>query len=354
MSGQIGDDIEEMATGKTNSDLPSQCSTKNIILPSKTVEAIAGLSAGFFTTLIAHPLDFLKLRLQLDTTSKSQYEAMKKVYQNVLLSSTIINNTNNSNKISIVKLIENIYRGITPNLIGSTSAWAIYFYFYRQYKNLILNNISNSNITINSNNIDKSLKSYHYLLSAFAAGWTTSIITNPIWVIKTRMISTNKSSNDVNAYKSFIDGIKQIYKNEGLLGFYRGLIPSLFNVAQGAIQLSLYDLIKRNLNKNNINNNNHKDSDNNKLTTLQYFYASSVSKMIANGIFYPLQVIRSRLQIVNNANKFQSITILINHMYYKEGVRAFYKGLLTNLLRVIPATCTTFIIYEKVKEQLEY
>ncbi|KAG0673065.1 hypothetical protein C6P42_003010 [Pichia californica] len=341
MTTPIGDDVEEMNTGEgvvknSKNSIPT--------LPSKSIEAIAGLSAGFLTTLLAHPLDFLKLRLQLDTTSSSQLQSVKNVYNDVIKLSIISNNNNNNTQIiSPIKFIKNIYRGISPNLIGSTSAWAFYFYFYRQYKNIILNSSISGNYYD-----DKSLKSYHYLLSAFAAGWTTSILTNPIWVIKTRMISTNKSSNDPNAYKSFIHGIKQIYKDEGFKGYYRGLIPSLFNVAQGAVQLTLYDIIKRYL---TIPNTTKKNNEH--LSTLQYFYASSVSKMISTGIFYPLQVIRSRLQIINDSNKLQSISNVVINIYKREGVRAFYKGLMTNLLRVVPATCTTFIIYEKVKQYLE-
>lgn len=301
---------------------------------SRTVETLAGLSAGFFTTLVAHPLDFFKLRLQLDSSNTNQIQSFKKIYESLITTSL-----NKQNKFSNFKFITNLYRGIGPNLVGSTSAWALYFLFYRHYKNLILNY---SNL-----NDDKNLKPWHFLISAFAAGWTTSIITNPIWVIKTRMISTNKSSP--GAYNSIIDGFKQIFKNEGILGFYRGLIPALFNVAQGAVQVSLYDVIKKEFidNENNNNNNN-----NNSLSNSQYLFASASSKMISTCIFYPLQVIRSRLQILKSSNfkNYSTITTLSIHMYQREGFGAFYKGLLANLIRVVPATCTTFLIYEKVKQ----
>lgn len=324
--GTVSDDVQEMSVGTGVISKPP------VMLSPKVIEAMAGFSAGFTTTLLAHPLDFLKLRLQLDTQSTSQIQAVKKIYHDLLLTSKIPQ----TDQISTTRFIQNLYRGIGPNLFGSTSAWALYFYFYRQYKNLSL---SLSDLTN-----DSSLKSWHYLISAFAAGWTTSTITNPIWVIKTRMISTAK--DEPGAYKSMVHGIKQIFKDEGFIGFYRGLTPALLNVSQGAVQLSLYDIIKQRL----ITDNKEKEQ---RLSTMQYFYASSVSKMLSTGIFYPLQVVRSRLQIINNSNKLTSLSQLCVHIYRVEGVRAFYKGLLTNLFRVVPATCTTFIIYEKVKELLE-
>lgn len=307
-------------------------------VPSKTVEAVAGLSAGFCTTLLAHPLDFVKLRLQLDTTSASQRQAVGRIYRTLVTASTDAA----TGQVSVPRFLGNVYRGVGPNLLGSTSAWALYFYFYRQYKNLVLQYADLDR--------DSSLQSWHYLLSAFAAGWTTSVLTNPIWVIKTRMISTQRTAP--GAYRSVLHGLRQIYTEEGVLGYYRGLTPALFNVAQGAVQLSLYDIFKRHLVDRNNSNTAADDPSGQRLTTLQYFYASSTSKMLSTGVFYPLQVVRSRLQVVHHTHRLQSVTALCADMYRREGLRAFYKGLLTNLLRVVPATCTTFLIYEKMKEYL--
>lgn len=299
-----------------------------MITPEIT-EGIAGLSAGFATTVITHPLDFFKLRLQLDTTSTSQWQAVHLIYKKLIKTSTNVNGG-----FSTSSFIAHLYRGIGPNLVGSTSAWAMYFYFYRRYKNSIL--------ALTRGSSDHHLKSYHYLCSAFLAGLTTSIITNPIWVIKTRMISTEKSQP--GAYRSILHGIKEIYKREGLLGYYRGLTPAMLNVAQGAVQVSIYDLLKRSLVD--------PDASSEKLTTLQYVYASSLSKMVSTCLFYPLQVIRSRLQVVSGSNKLQSASKLCLAMYQTEGLLAYYKGLVPNLIRVVPATCTTFLIYEKVKHLL--
>lgn len=308
--------------------------SKNAGLPSRAVESIAGLSAGFCTTVLTHPLDFFKLRLQLDTSSKTQWSAIQSIYSKLLVSSRVGVDPPHT---SIPRFVQHLYRGIGPNLIGSTSAWAMYFFFYRQYKNIFLHC---SDLTH-----DRHLTSWHYLSAAFLAGWTTSLITNPIWVIKTRMISTEKSSP--SSYNSVADGIRQIYRKEGILGYYRGLLPALFNVGQGAVQLSLYDTIKRYFITQNV------DENDETLTTYHYFLASSTSKIISTCLFYPLQVVRSRLQVVSSSNKLKSATRLSIQMYQREGVSSFYKGLSANIIRVLPATCTTFIIYEKVKQFLQ-
>ncbi|QPG73649.1 hypothetical protein FOA43_000961 [Brettanomyces nanus] len=294
---------------------------------SRAVEMIAGLSAGFVTTVVSHPLDFIKLRMQLDVTSATQWQAFHRIYEDLMRSSSTT-----ASRTSSRKLIQSIYRGVGPNLVGSTAAWALYFTFYREYKNLMLD-------YHHSEHNDSNLNSGQYLLCAFEAGWTTSLITNPIWVIKTRMISTSRSTP--GAYTSIWDGIKQIFIHEGFKGYYKGLSPALVNVSQGALQFSIYDTFKHHL----ILKEGQTERD---LTTLEYLYASATSKMLATISLYPLQVIRSRLQV--NSNKhMESVVYLVHKMATQEGLKGFYKGIVANLIRVVPATCITFTVYENMR-----
>lgn len=306
------------------------------MLDRGTQEAVAGLTAGMATTLAAHPLDFVKLRLQLDTSRRPQWQSFVSIYRNVVdISRT------SEGVLSITKLTRNVYRGLGPNLLGATAAWGMYFAFYRQYKNVILR------LNGLPKDASQGLKPWHYLASAFAAGWSTAILTNPIWVLKTRMISTDRSSTQ--AYQSMLDGIRRIHAKEGLLGFYRGLTPALLNVAQGAVQLSIYDLLKDyKLQKGRMHDKLVLPRE--RLDTVEYLYLSAISKMVATCAFYPLQVIRARLQV--STGTVQGPVALSVAIFTAEGVTGFYKGLAANLCRVVPATCLTFVVYEETKHLL--
>ena len=74
-------------------------------------------------------------------------------------------------------------------------------------------------------------------------------ITNPIWVIKTRLqlqrrpgpglaraahLSGHLRSNAM-PYTGLVHAVKQIAKEEGLKGFYKGLLPSLLLVRSRAV-----------------------------------------------------------------------------------------------------------------------
>lgn len=64
---------------------------------------------------------------------------------------------------------------------------------------------------------------------------------------------------------------------------------------------------------------------------------------------FPADVIKSRTQIYNLKGTMLSVAL---HILRKEGILAFYRGLLPSILKTIPATGTLFLVYEYVKKSL--
>lgn len=94
-----------------------------------------------------------------------------------------------------------------------------------------------------------------HLLAAAEASAITAMMTNPIWVVKTRVFAT--SAHDPNAYNGLwreynvkitvltSASLKRIYKGEGWRGLYRGSLLALVGVSNGSIQFAAYEDIKR-------------------------------------------------------------------------------------------------------------
>ena len=154
------------------------------------------------------------------------------------------------------------------------------------------------------------------------------------------MLST--SAKHPGAYTSIIDGTRQIYKSEGVSGFYRGLVPSLFGVTHGAIQFMAYEQLKIHRAKSLPGG--QKD-----LTAGDFLMLSGLAKVIAGSTTYPYQVVRARLQMYDADRTYKSARDVVGQVWRKEGLRGFYKGLAPNLLRVLPSTWVTFLVYEKTK-----
>ncbi|KAG0160401.1 hypothetical protein PDIDSM_7930 [Penicillium digitatum] len=197
------------------------------------------------------------------------------------------------------------------------------------------------------------LTSSDYLLASGSAGVITSVLTNPIWVIKTRMLSTG--SHAPGAYSSFVSGAKEIYQVDGIPGFYRGLIPALFGVSHGALQFMAYEQLKvfrlRSMSAISPIGSDHLGTKR-VLGNFDFFAISGLSKVFAGSVTYPYQVVRSRLQTYEAHLIYRGAIDVFSQIWAQEGIAGFYKGLGPNLFRVLPSTWVTFLVYENAKVYL--
>ncbi|KAL5337097.1 mitochondrial carrier domain-containing protein [Aspergillus crustosus] len=298
-------------------------------LSSSVVETIAGFTAGVATTLSLHPLDLIKTRLQVDRALTSRVGGSLRVVHEIF-----------RNEGGLVAF----YRGLTPNIVGNSFSWALYFLLYGDIKRTIG--------TWRLHECEKGeqqrgmLTSLDYFIASGSAGLMTSILTNPIWVIKTRMLATGSKSP--GAYTSFTKGAMQILRSEGIPGFYRGLSPSLFGVSHGALQFVAYEKLKLYRTEADSGPKNHKE-----LSNMDFFIISSISKVFAGSLTYPYQVLRSRLQTYNAHLAYSGLGDAIVQVWAREGLAGFYKGLGPNLFRVLPSTWVTFLVYENTRTFLQ-
>lgn len=67
---------------------------------------------------------------------------------------------------------------------------------------------------------------------------------------------------------------------------------------------------------------------------------------------YPFALVRTQMQAsVLNDNEV-SAKHLVKKIWYEEGVRGFYRGICPNTIKVTPAVCISYIVYEEVRGQL--
>lgn len=159
------------------------------------------------------------------------------------------------------------------------------------------------------------------------------------------MLSSNKG--DKGAYDSMWHGARQIFKSEGIQGFYKGTAISLVGVSHGAVQFGVYEPLKK-VWRRYINQ--REGSGEDKLSNTATLLLSGSAKIIAGTVTYPYQVIRSRLQTYHAEERFGKGIRGVTVGVWKElGWRGFYRGLGTNIVRVLPATWVTFLVYENVR-----
>ncbi|XP_074842918.1 solute carrier family 25 member 32 isoform X1 [Carettochelys insculpta] len=281
---------------------------------------VAGLSGGVISTLVLHPLDLVKIRFAV-----SDGLELRPKYTGILNCLTTVWKQEG---------LQGLYKGVTPNMWGAGASWGLYFFFYNAIK------------AYKEERKLKSLGATEHLVSAAEAGVMTLCITNPIWVTKTRLVLQYDAGIDSSnhRYKGMFDALIKIYKLEGIRGLYKGFVPGLFGTSHGALQFMAYEDLKMRYNKHR---NRPLDT---KLTALEYITVAALSKIFAVSATYPYQVVRARLQ--DQHNKYSGVVDVVCRTWRKEGVHGFYKGIIANVIRVTPACCITFVVYENVSNFL--
>ena len=84
------------------------------------------------------------------------------------------------------------------------------------------------------------------LNSSISASFVAVVIANPLWVVRTR-IMTQPAQPCPTAkyyYTSVFHGIQSIIQQEGWTSLYKGLGPSFLGISHVAVQFPLYEQLK--------------------------------------------------------------------------------------------------------------
>ncbi|KAF2075760.1 hypothetical protein CYY_002942 [Polysphondylium violaceum] len=287
-----------------------------------------GISASLGSTIaivILQPFDLLKVRLQGSGFGKVsgtsvQKESLVGVFKNILKNEGVAQ----------------FWRGVGPTVLANGIAWGAYMHFYETFKNMVKE----------KQGVDQLSSKVHFMCG-IAAGASQVFITNPIFLIKTRMQLQKPGAESY--YTSFYDGVKKTVAREGYRGLYKGVVPALWLTSHGGIQMSAYEEIKLHFAKSS-----NKSLSN--LTTTEIFIASSISKLIASTVLYPFQTIKTRLQdernIVTKEDQrvYRGTADVAKKILKHEGLIGFYRGFIPNTLKVIPNSSITLLAYEEIKK----
>ena len=326
----------------------------------RRAELVAGAGAGLFATALLHPLDLVKTRMQVqDARSGRRLPVYRGLVHGVR---------------SIVTLEGwfGLFQGLGPNLVGSTTSWGLYMYFYALCKDRLAPYTSGSAL---------------YLGAATVAGAVVTMIVHPIFTIKTRLqlqLTTTTTAAAAttaagsgggvaagqlpgtlvpaalrNDYRGLLDAALRMVREEGALSLYRGLGPSLLLVSHGSIQFVAYENLKLALAE--------RDGraapasgrgagggagGGSGLGSGELAVASTCSKLVATAGTYPYQVIRSCMQqravVGYDRVRLEGTLATAARIWREEGGRGFYRGIWAHMVRSTPQASVTLLAYENI------
>ncbi|GAA5844020.1 hypothetical protein JCM5353_000550 [Sporobolomyces roseus] len=357
--------------------------------PKPAVHLIAGGLGGMCGSVVTAPFDVVKTRLQSDlfqqrSTKQITRQGIKGLLYNFVDTGKILRDVYKHEGPTA------LFKGLGPTLAGVVPGRSINFFVYGNGKHLYAEWFN-----------DGKENTFVHLASAATAGVVTAAATNPIWVIKTVMqlqqqershsspssSSTRPSSSSLprstprplpvppNPHSSphFSHSFRsltspplplasppprptsysttlQIYRTEGIRGFYKGLSASLLGVTEGTIQWSLYEQFKKIAKAEQIKSNGTTGGGGEATEGWRVSMAAGMAKLVATVITYPHEVIRTRLRQPPPASgipKYTSLVQSFNLILREESWKALYGGMSPHLLRVVPNAVTMFWVYEK-------
>ncbi|KAH9730630.1 Nicotinamide adenine dinucleotide transporter 1 [Citrus sinensis] len=222
----------------------------------------AGAAAGIIAATFVCPLDVIKTRLQV--------HGLPKLTNGTVKGSLIVGSLE---QIFQKEGLRGMYRGLSPTVLALLPNWAVYFTMYEQLKSFLCSEDKNHHLSVGAN-----------VIAAAVAGAATTIATNPLWVVKTRL-QTQGMKAGVVPYRSTLSALSRIAQEEGIRGLYSGLVPALAGISHVAIQFPTYEKIKMHLADQG-------NTSMDKLSARDVAVASSVSKIFASTLTYPHEVLR--------------------------------------------------------------
>ena len=287
------------------------------------VNFVAGGVGGTAGVFVTCPLDVIQTRLQSNIMSLTS----SSVGNGVTTKQPLAGRYGSKVFLYMMQIVKTegffaLYRGILPNLIGIAPSRATYFAVYTKTKTILSNTqLSNS--------------SWTHMLSALSASLSVSTLTNPIWFMKTKLqLDTSVKRRTV------LEIAKEVFRNDGIRGFYRGLSASYYGASETMIYFVLYEKIKSILDEKS------------NLSAIDVITASFFAKMCAAISVYPHEVARTRLRQESSAfhgnRNYTGFFQTISKVYREERWVGLYGGMGAHLMRQVPNTVIMFLTYETV------
>ena len=259
-------------------------------------------------TIITHPIDVVKVWMQMETKSNATKEAFS-------LSRFI----SYYPKIYSIHGIRGFYSGIGAALARAMSYGGARLGLYEP----LYTNLAYFDILPQSMNV---------LTASLLSGCLASFVGNPFEVIKVRMQS------DVNKYPNLMVAMHDIITNEGVWRFWRGLIPSMTRSSLlTASQIGPYSWSKGQIGLL---------MGMNDESVMLHLAASLFAGIVSTTVTSPADVIKTR---VMNEYKQGRIDLMRfgREMLKSEGGMSLFRGWMANYIRLGPQTTAIFVAYEQ-------
>ncbi|KAF9415545.1 hypothetical protein BGZ94_000069 [Podila epigama] len=273
----------------------------------KTIHGfIGGVTSGVTKLVVGHPFDTVKVRMQTSGSDRFRgplhclMETIRKEGPRAL------------------------YKGATPPLIG----WAA-------MDSVMLGSLSIYRSIIQGGDPTVKLSPFWSGIAGIGAGVTVSFVAAPIEQVKARLQVQYDAKTKL--YSGPIDCARQLVRNNGITGLWKGLVPTLWFRSYFFVWWGTYEIYAEQMRKRT-----HMSE------AAINFWAGGFGATSFWVFSFPTDVIKNMIMTQPDVKNppFPNMTSCARHIYNTNGLGGFYRGFLPCLLRAFPTNACSIAMFE--------
>lgn len=296
-----------MATSGTEHADTDRINTRRL---SPVRNLVAGSIGGMFSWMVGQPLDMLKVKMQVQSTTNPIYTGALDCLKKTIKADGI----------------RGLYRGMLAPVLMATPVTAVTFYSLAIGKKLQLDD-PNQEPTIPQ-----------YLKAGLFCGFCVGFFYGPAERLKC-LLQTQNPTGGVAKYNGMFDCLKKVFQESGVRGVFRGLGPTLVReILGGGAWYVTYEGLLKIMRPS--------DSTRDDVGALPILVAGGAAGFAFWGLVFPIDVLKTRLQVAPVEAYPHGARGLLREIIAKEGVGILYRGYMPAITRAVVVHAALFVGYE--------
>jgi adenine nucleotide transporter 17 len=212
--------------------------------------------------------------------------------------------------------IGGLYSGLESALFGISVTNFVYYYWYEWTRAFF------ERAAEKAGRASKKLTTAESMIAGAIAGSATVLLTNPIWVINTRMTARNSESEEQvlpgtsqKKPQSTLQTLLDLLRKEGPRALFAGVLPALVLVMNPILQYTIFEQLKNIVERRR------------RVTPTDAFYLGAIGKILATSITYPYITVKSRMHVASKDGPRESLNGSLKKIIKEEGYTGLYKGI---------------------------
>ncbi|PLB33796.1 putative peroxisomal membrane protein Pmp47 [Aspergillus candidus] len=257
--------------------------------------ALAGAGGGILSMVLTYPLITLSTRAQVESkrAQSTTVDAIRRIVQR--------------------EGFGGLYSGLESALFGISVTNFVYYYWYEWTRSAF------ERAADKAGRASKKLTTVESMIAGAIAGSATVLLTNPIWVVNTRMTARKAEPEGQTAEKkqrtSTISTLMELLQKEGPKALFAGVLPALVLVINPILQYTIFEQLKNMVERRR------------RMTPKDAFYLGALGKILATSITYPYITIKSRAHVASRDGPKESLNGSLKRIIKEEGYVGLYKGI---------------------------